>query len=363
MKRIIKYNSIDQLVNAIYSVKREVQYVGQDDNGEAIYDETIKLPIIEVVGWEKIHGTNATICLSNSDGFWVQSKKHIIVPGKDNAGCAKLAYENEEAWTTLINRLAVAHEIDLDKKIISLYYEHAGKGIEKNTAVKGMEKLSFIFAHFKVSPLEPSYDNNQEEVGAYWLPTVDEMGVNVSSNDHRIFNIRDFKHHKFTFDMNEPKDFVEKVEKLIVELEKNSPVGEQLGSKGNIGEGFVFTFTFNGKVLKFKIKGDEHGKNSGGEKKVLSPEEEARLNKIVTFVNDEACPEWRLSQMYKECFPDGKVEMKNMGFYLTSLYKDIEKEETVKLAEIGLIPKDISKHVSDVGRPYFTSRMNKEAGL
>ena len=186
MKRLLKYNSIEKLINVLYTLKREVTYTGRDEDDEPMYDENIPLPIVDLELWEKAHGTNAGVCYSNSLGFWVQSKTVILTQKNDNKATAKNAYENEEQWMVIIQKLAKEHNIDLDEKIISVYFEQAGQSVQSNSALSGMEKLAIVFAHFKVSPLIPSYDNNHEETGVEWFPTKSE-GVNLSSNNARIF--------------------------------------------------------------------------------------------------------------------------------------------------------------------------------
>jgi len=362
MKRLIKYDSIGQLVNAIYDITGKVRYVGRDVNNDPIYDDSISLPTVQVELWEKIHGTNAGVAYSNSLGLWAQSKARILTPKEDNKETAQMVEKNQDEWMRIINSLAKEYNINLDEKIITVYFEQSGGGIQSKSAVSSLDKLAMIFAHFKVSPLTPSYDNNHEETGAKWYKTI-VNGVNVSSNDSNIYNIRDFESHEMTLDFNNVQEFRDKVEKMIPIIEKESPVGKQFGISNNVGEGFVITFEFDGELYKFKIKGDEHAKGSGGKKKILTPEEEAENKVKIDFVNDHACSEWRLRQMYDENFENKKVTMKDTKTYMDAVFSDIVKEETLALKEIGLVPRDISKLVSSVAIVYFKSRVNHDAGL
>lgn len=89
MKRHINFGSIEQFRNIVRNIKTTSQYICFDEiEKKHILDTTSKFPIITVVGTEKIHGTNASVCYNSVDGFWVQSRENIITTEKDNVGCA-----------------------------------------------------------------------------------------------------------------------------------------------------------------------------------------------------------------------------------------------------------------------------------
>lgn len=85
MKRFITFGSIEQF----RSVVKAAKYVEPT-------------PVLKAFGTEKIHGTNASVCYSEPDGFWVQSRNGIITPQNDNAECALYAEKNKEAWLGII---------------------------------------------------------------------------------------------------------------------------------------------------------------------------------------------------------------------------------------------------------------------
>ena len=62
-----KFESIDQFRNVIKRVEAKTRYVGQDEEGNAIYDHTKQLPILGYKGRVKIHGTNAAIHFTNGE--------------------------------------------------------------------------------------------------------------------------------------------------------------------------------------------------------------------------------------------------------------------------------------------------------
>jgi len=368
MKRFITFGSIGQFRNIVKDISFSAQYIGMDEeNNEAMFDKSIPFPVINAIGTEKIHGTNAGVCFSNSDGFWVQSRKNIIdapnnpnfTEAPDNADCAFFAYEKYEAWMQIIKALALHYNIDLDREIISVYFEWSGGNIQKKSALSGLDKRAIIFQHFKVSPLEPQLNNAGEEVSARWLETKTTHYLDdVESN---IFNIMNFPKVELEIDFNHPSIAQNKMIELVKELEKNSLVGQAFGIKQNIGEGYVFTLEFKGKIHRFKVKGEAHAKGSG-KVKTLKPVDEELENKKIEFVNNIACKEFRLDQIYNEVFDvlnGGEGDIKRTGDYLKAVVTDVMKEEADIMEEQELTPKMVNGMISKVARGYMLSRVNR----
>jgi hypothetical protein len=88
MKKMIKFPSIEQFRSVVATVLRQFNFVGLDENGDAIYDTTKPKPTLTFKGTVKLHGTNAAVCWNASSGMWAQSRENIITPEKDNAGFA-----------------------------------------------------------------------------------------------------------------------------------------------------------------------------------------------------------------------------------------------------------------------------------
>lgn len=88
MKRHIAAASIGQFREVIGEINRTANFVGLDENGKAMYDPSIKKPVLTFTGTIKLHGTFAAACYNDVDGIWAQSKNDIITPVKDNAGWA-----------------------------------------------------------------------------------------------------------------------------------------------------------------------------------------------------------------------------------------------------------------------------------
>jgi hypothetical protein len=101
-KRCKKMPSIDHFRTIVLTVRNHAHYVGKDENGDAIYDETRPKPTLLFKGSVKLHGTNNGISYNHIDGMWYQSKDAIITPQNDNAGAAFMADANKKAWLNLI---------------------------------------------------------------------------------------------------------------------------------------------------------------------------------------------------------------------------------------------------------------------
>ena len=129
-KRVISFGKIPTIKSTLRDITRGTRYIGISDDGEGIYNEDIPLPIYSVDLTEKIHGSNAGWCFNNEIGFWVQSRKSIIsTKTKDNAGCAVDAESKEFELTQMTKKLAEFWGVDLNKHIITVYYEWAGGNI------------------------------------------------------------------------------------------------------------------------------------------------------------------------------------------------------------------------------------------
>lgn len=356
MKRFIGYGSIGQFRSVIKSISKQAQFVSHNkETGVTTVDRNAKLPILTCTATEKIHGTNASVCYSEPDGLWFQSRKNIITPEKDNAGCAFHADQNREQWLNLIGALAMDHNINCDTHVISIYYEWCGGSIQKNSAVSSLDKRAIIFKHFKVSPLNPTEDEDGK-----WLDT-----NNRAEPDHNIFNISNYPMWSFLIDFNAPALSQNIMIKTVEdEIEPNSFVGRAMGVDGNIGEGMVVTTTYKGNVYKFKVKGEKHSKSKV---KTLKPVDEKFENARITFVNEHACKAFRLEQAWQELFgienETAEPTIRMMGDFLRLVIKDVIKEESDTMAMLGLEPKMVNSSISKVARVWFIEQLDKELNL
>lgn len=374
-KRVVKMPSIDQFRNTIRNVQHQAQYVGYNkETDETIMNRDAVLPVITATGTEKIHGTNAAVCYSNPDGFWVQSKDNIIpIPegepnaGMDNMGCAFTAEHIDHVWLNIINLLADENDVNLDENIITVYYEWCGGNIQKNSALTGFQKKAFIFQHFKISPIEQILDVNGKQVNAIWKETFYTHGkdkVWVDAVDHSIFNVNKFPKWDIVIDFNAPGEAQNKMIDIVVnDIEPNSPIGSKLGKEGNVGEGMVVAFTYQDVLHRFKVKGDKH---SASKVKTLKPVDTVLEQKKVDFAN-EVCTAGRLEQAWQSIFGLNdeimRPTVKATGDFLRAVIKDVWKEESDIAFERGLEPKAVNSLISKVARIWFMGELDKLAGL
>ena len=356
MKRFIKFNKIRQFNDVVHDIGHHTRYIGLDDDLNPLYDGSLKLPTLTAIGTEKIHGTNGAICFSNPDGLWAQSNRKIITTdkGEDNAECAFFVYSKKDIWIELIRELAVEHSIDLDNKIISLYFEWAGGNIQGHSACSNMTKRAIIFQHFKVSPLirdEEAEDGDD----AFWL----ETGIIDSPSDD-IYNICNFTSWSIDIDFNTPKLHINQMVDLVENnVEPNSPLGKEMGVDGNVGEGIVFTFMIDGKRFAWKVKGDKHTKSKVKKLQMVNSEKE---NLKIKFVNEFACTPSRLEQAYQEVFDTlngGVGHISKTGDFLRWLINDVMSEEIAVMNEMGLTPKDVNSMISSVARLWMFEQFKK----
>lgn len=350
MKRLINYGSIKQFHSVVKTIKHQALYVGEKD-GEPIYDTTLKFPVIQAIASEKIHGTNAGVCYSKPDGLWVQSRSKIINHIDGHFGCSAFIYNSQETWIDFVNKLAEEYAIDLNENIISIYFEWCGEGIQEGkSAVSGLSKRAMIFQHFKVSPIKRT-----EEVDSIWLETkVDKKWI--SREEDFIYNIMNFKIWDIEIDFSQPSIAQNKMLEIIQEIEQNSPVGEKMGIQNNIGEGLVVTFTYEGNLFKFKVKGDKHSKSKVKKIKSVNIEDE---NAVIEFVN-YACKPWRLEQMWDSLYieTDREPDIKYIGDFIKSVVNDILKEEVSIIQEKDLDIKKIKKYCANCCKKWYLEMLN-----
>jgi len=234
-KRFISFGIIQQMPTVVKKVKLQEQFVGVDENGKAIYNNSLKAKLVTLTITEKIHGTNAAVCYSLEIDY-IQSRKNIITPEKDNAGFAFWASQNQEYLEDIIQDLAEEYNIDLTENIVTLFGEWAGGSIQRNACVSGLDKSFFIFQHFKVSPLTPLSESDENIESAVWHETAlkNSEGYKkwVDDKDHNIYNVMNFPHWNIELDFERPdiarNEIIDLVEKTI---EPNSPLGCELGKE------------------------------------------------------------------------------------------------------------------------------------
>ena len=342
MKKMIKFPSIDQFRTVVTNVNRHFNFVGLDENGEAIYDPTLPKPTLKFKGTVKLHGTNAGVSYNEIEGLWAQSRENIITPEHDNAGFAFFAHTHETEFLRLVCHIASTELIDLHHNTITIYGEWAGKGIQKGVGISNIEKSFFIFG-VKITP----HTETEEELKAnpaYWVDS-----FYIKNEDAKIYNIEDFPTYEMEIDFNMPQLVQNDLADLTIAVEEQCPVANHFGAVG-IGEGIVWTCEFKGVVHRFKVKGEKH---SSSKVKTLASVDIEKLNSISDFIT-YAVTESRFNQALENTFPNNEpIDVKKMGDLIRWVVNDVIKEESDTLAKNGLEPKDVNKYVSAAVREMF----------
>lgn len=347
MKKQISFPSIEQFRNVVSNINRSYAFTGLDENGNAIYDNSLPKPALTFKGTVKLHGTNAGISYNEIDGMWAQSRENIITPQKDNAGFAFFVESHKDLFLKFFKANAMfSPTVDLSKNTMTIYGEWAGKGIQKGVGISEIEKSFFIFAA-KVTPFP--VEGEEKPQAAYWI----DSSILHSSKD-RIYNIENFKTYSIDIDFNMPQLIQNKLSELTIEVENECPVSKELGFEG-IGEGIVWSCELNGIVHRFKVKGEKH---SVTKVKTLAAVDVEKLNSIKDFV-EYAVTENRLEQAVSTvCGGIESADMKNIGDILRWMINDIIKEEMDVMSENNLEPKEVNKYVSQKTKEMFIAKLN-----
>ena len=344
MKKHINFPSIEQFRNIVANVNRSFNFVGLDEQGEAIYDHNKMKPTLTFKGTVKLHGTNAGICFNSENGLWVQSGENIITPEQDNAGFAFFVESTKDVFNTLFDMIAKRSGIDTKTNTISIYGEWCGGNIQKGVGITNLPKSFFIFG-VKITPhVDPNDLEAVKANPAYWVDHSD-----LGNSEVKIYNIMDFPTWEMEIDFNYPEMSQNKLSELTIAVEEECPVAKAFGFSG-IGEGIVWATEFKGVVHRFKVKGEKH---SASKVKTLAAVDTEKINSIKEFV-EYSVTESRFNQGLEKTFPNGEpIDIKKMGMLMKWIVDDIIKEEMDTMVANKLEPKDIGKYVSTKVREMF----------
>lgn len=343
MKKHISYPKIAQFRNVVATINREITFTGLDDDGNAIYDPSIKKPTLTFNGTVKLHGTNASVCFNSQDGFWIQSRKNVITVEKDNAGFAFFAESNKVEFCALLDSIINKHQIDTKEFTVSIYGEWAGKGIQKGVGISQLDKAFYVFGVKISKPQDPEFNS-------YWLNSSD-----IKKPECKIYNVADYKTFTIDVDFNMPQLAQDKFVEITEEVEKECPIAKAFGIENGVGEGVVWTTEFKGNVHRFKVKGDEH---SATKVKKLANVDVEKLKNIQEFVT-YSVTENRFKQAVENVFESNELDVKKMGDFIRWFVKDIAEEEMDTMVKNNLEPKDVNKYISTKIREMFFEALNK----
>jgi hypothetical protein len=352
MKKMIKFPSIEQFRTVVSNVNRRYNFVGLDENGEAIYDPNLPKPVLTFKGTIKLHGTNAGVSYNSQDDLWAQSRENIITPEKDNAGFAFFVESNKDIFYGLMLHVAEKENINRNNNTISIYGEWAGGNIQKGVGISNLPKSFFIFG-VKITP----HTETEEELKAnpaYWVDS-----TYLRAPEVKIYNIDDYETYSIDIDFNMPQLIQNQLSELTIAVEEECPVAKAFGFSG-IGEGIVWSCEFQNVVHRFKVKGELH---SSSKVKTLATVDVEKLNSIKEFV-EYSVTESRVNQAIENVFPNEEpLDVKKMGDVIRWVVNDVIKEEMDTMIENNLEPKEINKYISTKTREMFLIKLNELVGL
>lgn len=355
MQTFKKFPKIGQFRDFIRSISQETRYSGKDENGNPLYDNDTPLPVLNIIGTPKIHGTNAAVVLNGDGTIHFQKRGGIATPLKDNFGFASWGTKWEQLFRSLFDELysiIKLKEDNYDKGdyqlpeggTIAIYGEWAGEGIQKGVAVSQLPKSFYIFA----VKINEGYEGGK----SYWLD-IRSMTIPETFHQANIYNVSDIATYTKKVDMSNAKVVINDLVGMTQEVEDMCPVGKYFDVEG-VGEGIVWSAEFKGKRYWFKVKGDKHSV-SGSSPKVLKPVDMEKLQSVQSLVGKLATVN-RVKQAMFENSIDGKVEdlsKKDTPTILRWVANDIIEEEMDIILGAGFEWKDVAKEVSNATRVIF----------
>lgn len=327
MAKHIPYPEIGQFRNAIHQVIHKTRQTGVDANGDPVYDHAKPLPTLTYEGTVKLHGTNAAICLDRTTGeLWFQSRENIITLEKDNAGFVR-SFEGKDVrgWMDTIVT---------DAKVVAVFGEWCGKGVQQNVAISELPKRFVVFGL------------KCDEV---WLPLTAQT---LKSEALGIENINDFYKETVKIDFNFPQLSQNILASLTEKVEAECPFGKAHGVSG-VGEGIVWrctNYVYEDPIFSFKVKGEKH---SVTKVKTLAAVDIEKVNSMREFA-EKTVTENRCRQGVDKLREAGKkTDRTSLGDFLKWIQGDIEKEEsdTAKASDIDL--KAASGEITKIARNWF----------
>ena len=180
------------------------------------------------------------------------------------------------------------------------------------------------------------------------------MEFSAKVNEVGIYNIHQFGIWTVEIDFNQPEMVQNTIRDMVLAVEAECPVAKFFGVSG-IGEGIVFSATYNGNFYQFKAKGEKY---SATKVKTIASVDVEKFAKVQEFVK-AACSESRLAQginYLKEM--QIPMEMTSIPQYIRWVNLDIIKEESDTIIENQLDPKHIAQAASQISRAYFIAEIN-----
>lgn len=332
-----KFPSIEQYRDCIKEVSSNVRYRGRDANDKPVYEKSYKLPTIDFTGTVKLHGANAAVARrGNSGSLWAQSRNRIISLDSDNHGFCTFVQENEKHFDALLSLVEGVNEND----VVTIFGEWCGQGIQKNVAIAALPKMFVVFAA-KIG------ENDQET----WLsPEKVAKLVLADQKCALIHNIYSFPTFTMKIDFNQPDASQMQLEALTDAVEKQCPVGAKFGVNG-IGEGIVWVGENDGRIYRFKVKGDEHAVTKKKNSAATKPEIQDSVGEFVKNVVTQQRCEQGIQEVFKS--ENKTAQLSETGTFIRWVLADVLKEESDTISASNLNKDQVAKSINDAARSWF----------
>jgi predicted restriction endonuclease len=360
-----KFHSTSQFRNVVKHHQEAAKYKGLDLEGLPILDPLGTAPKITYIGTTKLHGTNASIILSEEGIISFHSKNNTL--GFMVGNKFTLLSDNAEFAQTMSRRFVHVQDILKKAKEAALFCngkinyplkvsgEWCGQGIQNSVGVSHLKQKTFFIFGIK------NGETNQKEKSG-WLPVSSVINLtDPISNMAGFYSITDFATKEVTIDFQNPEFSQNYLVESTAEVESSCPVATTLNTKdeeGNLqqlGEGLVWTPKDKDLCWDsgtwFKTKGEKHSVSKTKSVASIDPEE---LNSIKEFV-EYAVTENRLQQGLSEVGKDTKL----IGTFIGWINKDINKEEGDVIDKNGLSMKKLGKYLAVASRTWYINELNK----
>lgn len=346
MTNLYSYSKIADLKSVFKNLVLRFRYAGHDESGNAIYDNTKTLPVVQFSQTVKIHGTNASVVFYRNGEHQIQSRSRIITVDSDNQGFAVFAEQRLDVFKRIADR-ALAQYPDADFAVV--YGEFAGQNIQKGVAVSQLPKQFYAFE------IRVGKDNGPEVEPDYLVVDHflnDHELFDTTANEKQIYSIMQFDNKIVDIDLNKThQHYIEQLLKDVEQVEKECPVAKHFGVSG-IGEGIVLKYSGDGnKTFRIKVKGDKHTTSKiKSLTSNISPEDLKKLDVFVDSVITENRVKQAIDFLVEQNLP---LDKSSTGAAMRWIVNDVHTEEKDEIAETGLDVKKLNSAMSNKARRIF----------
>jgi hypothetical protein len=338
---MIRFPSIEQYRNVIKAVQNRARWVGNDMNGDPVFNRNAPIPTLKFRGTVKLHGTNAGIVRDYKNGtITFQSRERELTLTSDNAGFAVWANSKLDVINDVIDGTVTQNHPNWQDTPthVAVFGEWCGGNIQRGIALNGLDKMFVIFA------VKFIYGEG-ENTTTRWI-NLEEV-KHIFSAEDKIYNILNFQTYEIEIDFNKPHEAQNKMIEITNAVEAECPVGKAFGNEG-VGEGVVWMCISEGWLSSdfwFKVKGEKHSASKVKTLAAVDVEEVRAVEDFVEMVVTEARLEQGIQNLVNEQMKP--FEMTSMGAFIRWVHGDIMKEESDTIVANQIDPKKLGDPIAN----------------